>query len=200
MPKVNRTKYAVLGMLNFASMSGYDIKKAFDMSLAYFWHEDYGHIYPVLKELIASKLATKMVETTEGKPPRHVYSITEEGRAELQEWLLLPASRPNLRIEFLLKIFFGAQAPLENIIAKIEEERRASEDVLKELGEVERHLGREHGQNAEQPAKQGRTRHSKPEAVYRFPYLSVRYGIHYYRSVVEWCDESLKFLREEKNK
>ena len=57
MPKENRSKYAILGMLDFMPMSGYDIRKFAAMSIAHFWKEDYGHIYPTLKVLHEEGLA-----------------------------------------------------------------------------------------------------------------------------------------------
>ena len=51
MAKINKTKYAILGVLSQMSGSGYDIKKCCDTSIAYFWNENYGHIYPVLKKM-----------------------------------------------------------------------------------------------------------------------------------------------------
>ena len=51
MAQKNRTRFAILGMLAFQPMSGYDIKKIVDNSIAYFWKENYGHIYPMLAEL-----------------------------------------------------------------------------------------------------------------------------------------------------
>src|SRR5208282_3571760 len=52
MPKENRSKYAILGMLDFCPMSGYDLRKYAASSIGHFWKEDYGHIYPTLKLLL----------------------------------------------------------------------------------------------------------------------------------------------------
>jgi len=46
MPKENKTKYSILGLLSRAPMSGYDIKKLTDNSISHFWHENFGHITP----------------------------------------------------------------------------------------------------------------------------------------------------------
>lgn len=85
--KDRKSKYAILGMLSIEPMSGYDIKKEIQESISYFWTESYGQIYPVLKSLVAEKLVTKTVQKGVGKPDRHVYSLTERGRKELQTWL-----------------------------------------------------------------------------------------------------------------
>ncbi|AKA68713.1 PadR family transcriptional regulator [Clostridium scatologenes] len=59
MAKINKTKYALLGVLTLSSGSGYDIKKFCDSSIGHFWNENYGHIYPVLKKMEEEELITK---------------------------------------------------------------------------------------------------------------------------------------------
>jgi len=187
LPKINKTKYAILGMLSFEPMSGYDMKKRFDNSIAHFWNENYGHIYPVLKRLEREGLVVKKIEHTEGKPVRNVYSITEKGRKELYGWLLLPAERPTLRIELLLKLFFGHEVPVENMIQKVESEKTVCEQTLLLFEQIERHI-----QN-----------HKKEKAIRGAPYwlITLRFGKHYYGAILKWCEETLltlKRVKEEK--
>jgi len=185
MPKTNRTKYAILGMLTFEPMSGYEMKKRFDSSIAHFWTENYGHIYPVLKRLESEGLVTKKTEQASGKPPRHVYSVTDRGRRELRDWLLLPAERPRLRIELLLKLFFGYGIPVENAVDKVRMEKEACEQALRAFERIEEHLSSvDHG---------GGTR--------EIPYalITLRYGQHYYRAIADWCDETLSLLEKRRS-
>jgi DNA-binding PadR family transcriptional regulator len=49
-----KSKYAILGMLSIAPMSGYDIKKQVETSISNFWSESYGQIYPALRNLARS--------------------------------------------------------------------------------------------------------------------------------------------------
>lgn len=37
--------FGILGFLNYAPMSGYDLVRAFDSSLQFFWHAQNSHIY-----------------------------------------------------------------------------------------------------------------------------------------------------------
>ncbi|MDH3629255.1 MAG: PadR family transcriptional regulator, partial [Acidobacteriota bacterium] len=48
MPDRSSSRYAVLGILTLEPMSGYDIKKFIETSVAHFWRESYGNIYPLL--------------------------------------------------------------------------------------------------------------------------------------------------------
>ena len=115
MARINRTRYAILGMLSLGPMSGYDMKKRFDESIAHFWNENYSGIYPMLRRLEEEELVEKRTERTAKNPERNVYTLNEKGREELDRWLLLPAERPTLRIELLLKLFFGHDVPKENV-------------------------------------------------------------------------------------
>src|ERR1700722_14027305 len=99
---------ALLGLLTMKPMSGYDIKALIPQSIGNFWSESYGQIYPSLKRLAETGLVEKKTQRQKGKPDRHVYSLTEDGRARLRDWLKLPVVAEVPRHELLLKLFFGA--------------------------------------------------------------------------------------------
>ena len=48
--------YIILGLLGAHPMSGYDIKRAFDRSLATYWNAGNSQIYTTLKTLAARQL------------------------------------------------------------------------------------------------------------------------------------------------
>src|SRR2546428_7473662 len=101
----NTSRYAILGVLSRRPMSGYDVKKLIERSIAHFWNESYGQIYPILNRLAAEGLAERRRERQRGKPDRHVYSLTSKGRAELPRWLALPPRPQTRRSEVLLERF-----------------------------------------------------------------------------------------------
>jgi DNA-binding PadR family transcriptional regulator len=183
MPKENRSKYAILGMLDLFPMSGYDIRKFTAMSVAHFWKEDYGHIYPTLKLLLAEGLARKTEEAVEGKPPRHLYTITDEGRKELAAWLENAPNPPNIRIELLLKIFLGSRTEPRTLAPMLESQAAACAASYAELAGTEKRLesmiegGGERGREA------------------RFQLMTLRYGKSYYEGLGAWCREVLGELR-----
>ena len=49
-------KHAILGLLNYADMSGYDIDRFFKSSIAFYWHAQTSQIY---KELNCQSLCGK---------------------------------------------------------------------------------------------------------------------------------------------
>src|SRR5260221_4346141 len=93
MAKENKSRYALLGMLSIRPGSGYDIKKFMEQSTSNFWHESYGQIYPLLKQLVDEGLATSHTEKQEGKPERYIYTLTNKGLEELRQWPDLGISR-----------------------------------------------------------------------------------------------------------
>ncbi|MDF2869325.1 MAG: hypothetical protein K0R05_900 [Anaerocolumna sp.] len=65
----NKTRYAILGILSIHSGTGYDIKKYCDTVISNFWNENFGHIYPVLNQLLSEGL----IQTEESPSPRKKY-------------------------------------------------------------------------------------------------------------------------------
>jgi DNA-binding PadR family transcriptional regulator len=173
-----KSKYAVLGMLSIAPMSGYDIKKQVETSISNFWTESYGQIYPVLKNLIAEKFVSKTVESEAGKPDRHVYSLTARGRKELRRWLLEGFAPKIQRNEFLLKLFFGEEITPKANIAHVEQFRELQRELLRKYGAVEKEITREYADNSNAP----------------YWLMTVRYGQHVGRALVRWCDSTLAEL------
>lgn len=102
---INKTRYAILGVLLGGPTSGYEIKSLMERSTAYFWRESDSTIYPMLKVL--AKEGKVLSETVHvGKKRKEVVSITEAGRKEFRAWLESPTGSETPRNEFLLKIFF----------------------------------------------------------------------------------------------
>jgi PadR family transcriptional regulator AphA len=182
MARANRTKFALLGMLMHGPMSGYDLKKFSDASIAHFWSENYGHIYPILKRMETEGLAKKLVIRTKGRPARHVYSITEKGRQLFRAWLMTPPEREVRRNEFLLKLFFAGFMPSQARLDLIEFERSRNAKVLEEYQGLE-------------SRKIDKMSSSSP---WKFARLTLSYGKKMGSARVQWCDEVLRKLNKKK--
>jgi DNA-binding PadR family transcriptional regulator len=96
----------LLGFLMRNSMTGYDLKKAFSLSFAFFSGLSYGSIYPALKKMEKNGLITKQVEIRDGAPNRKVYTITETGRIEFLNSLKSPLPPEQPKSTFLMRLFF----------------------------------------------------------------------------------------------
>src|SRR5712692_3445189 len=115
-------KHALLGFINYGPMTGYELKKFFDTSVAHFWNAELSQIYPTLKHMEADGLVQMSVDIQEDRPNRKVYSITEAGRGELIDWLGQPAEPEQLREPLLIKVFFGAALPKQELLRVLEQE------------------------------------------------------------------------------
>ncbi len=173
-----KSKYAVLGMLSIEPMSGYDIRKRVGESISNFWTESYGQIYPILKSLVAERLVTKTVERGTGKPDRHVYALTERGRKELQRWLTEGVTPKVERNELLLKLFFGEEVSFDTNIKHVEAFRELQRGLLEKYKAIEREIKTEYADNSNLP----------------YWLLTLGYGQHVSRALVDWCDEALAKL------
>ena len=102
------TECAVLGLLAHGPQSGYDLKKAVDRSVGYFWGPAKSQIYAVLPSLVEAGYATSRRVAQTRHPDKQVYRITRRGRAALRTWIEEPPdSQTPDRNPLLLKIFFG---------------------------------------------------------------------------------------------
>ncbi|MDH3733834.1 MAG: PadR family transcriptional regulator [Gemmatimonadota bacterium] len=179
MPRTNRTRYTILGVLTHGAMSGYDVKSFIERSIGNFWRESYGQIYPTLKALEAEGLVDRERREGSGRPDRNVYSITRRGSETLREWLVLPAEPEIPRHELLLKLFFGAQVDPEDNLRHIARYRAQAAEALVMLRSTSERLIV-----------------SRPDAAdLPFWLLGIRLGVMVNEGVVDWCAEAEAVLR-----
>ncbi len=105
--------YGILGFLNYNPMSGYDLVKAFESSLAFFWHAQNSHIYLELKKLEKNGYIDGETVIQSERPNKRIFSITGAGREAFMHWLAEGADENTLQFKsaFLMKIFFGGNLP-----------------------------------------------------------------------------------------
>ena len=144
--------YIILGLLGAHPMSGYDIKRAFDRSLATYWNAGNSQIYTTLKTLAARKLVSSEIIQQEGRPNRRVYSLTPAGRAALDAWLAEPAPSRFTKDEFLTRLFFCGQTSDAIALRHLEEHEEA---LHAQLADMERAL-RDYG---DRPTRRPRLLH-----------------------------------------
>ncbi|QBD80855.1 PadR family transcriptional regulator [Ktedonosporobacter rubrisoli] len=183
----NKSRYAILGILTIAPMSGYDTKKFTERSMmSSFWNENYAWIYPTLKQLEQEGLVTSSSEKQEGRPDRRLYSLTKQGKAELRRWLGKPASFQQIeRNEHLLKLFFADQISPSTTL---EQMRLLHEDLAKTLASLE--------ETALQAA--AAVSRQEPGGHLYSPYrlLVLNYSLQTTRAQLAWCEETIAKLEE----
>ena len=172
----SRTRFIILAFLQYKPGSGYQIKKAIEGSVANFWRESYGQIYPKLKEMAHDGLVKLQNKEKSLQDRRNIYKITEKGKETLLEWLSTEAIQTPPRSEILLKLFFGdlvGPSVMINMIlqyrCKKENELRRLQSILKDYFE-------------------------KPAGHAIYGKMTVEYGIQVSTAVIEWCDRTLEIL------
>lgn len=109
-------EHAILGFLNYSPLSGYDLKKAFDVSVQHFWPADQSQIYRTLNRLMENGwVEMEIMEQTE-RPSRKVYQITSSGKEELLNWLTTAVPMPENRSAPLIQVFFAAKLSDEQVL------------------------------------------------------------------------------------
>lgn len=103
----------ILGMLQRRSMTGYELKKIFSSSFAFFSEFSFGSIYPALKKMEQDGLITMRMEIQHGTPNRKIYTITDKGRDRFRMILTSPVELISFRSDFLSRLFFFSQLSCE---------------------------------------------------------------------------------------
>jgi DNA-binding PadR family transcriptional regulator len=126
-------KTIVLGSLFDKSLSGYDLKKIFSLSFAFFSGLSYGSIYPALKKLEQAGLISMKLEIQENAPNRKVYTITRAGKQAFLDSLRSPFGLEGVKNAFLMRMFF-----FEHLSQP--ERLDAANDYLEQVRSVADHL------------------------------------------------------------
>jgi DNA-binding PadR family transcriptional regulator len=95
-------RYAILGLLSAEPMTGYDLAKWMDRGLGNIWSAHASQIYPELARMVEAGLIVEVPGDT-GPRRRRVYGISDEGAADLREWLTNASPDPGGRNEALLR-------------------------------------------------------------------------------------------------
>ena len=175
--KLGTTSYAILGLLTFGAMSGYDVLKLVEQSIGHFLSPAKSQVYTDLRRLARAGLATEEMVEQEQRPNKRIYSITDKGREALVRWLNEGPFEPDhVRSPFTVRLFFGNLVDRSSVIAQIEELRRNAERTHAELRATEADIK------------------DNPELF--FPYLTLKSGLVQCEAEIRWADEALDDLRE----
>ena len=178
-------QYGILGILNYADMTGYELGKAFDASLSYFWQAQTSQIYRELNKMEESKWLTSRIEVQTDKPNKRIYSITETGKEKLQNWLQgdIPKELIPTRSELLMRLFFSAQNDVADNIK-----------TLRTIAENYRRQGEEMAEVNDSIAEYQSFAKSKEDLLYWD--MTAEFGRAYSNMCQEWAAQCIKRLEE----
>lgn len=136
-------RHSILGLLAARPLTGYEIKKIFDDTLAHAWNAHDSQIYPELHRMEEKGLIS-VEPVLDGRRQRRVNRITEAGRAELQRWLESSQGNRITRDDFLLRVFFFGLLTGQQQLAWLESEQKRLEEELGYADEVVTRFGALH--------------------------------------------------------
>jgi len=139
--RLTPTSYVVLGMVAMRGPStSYDLKRAVNHSVGYFWPFPHAQLYSEPKRLVTQGLLT-MSSENEGRR-RQTFSITEAGMDELRAWLGEPTEEQlQVRDVAELKLFFGEFAQPEDILRLAHEQIAQHEQRIAVYEEMQSRFG-----------------------------------------------------------
>lgn len=177
-------KYALLGFLNYESMTGYQLKKYFDESVSSFWNASLSQIYPTLNNMSEEGLVKSEEVELESSLNKKIYSITPKGKEELVKWLASPTEIQPHRSNLLLKLYFSSNISKKIVISQFESLIKQSKCKLEGYEKAIEHLHKEHFSVG----------FMKQEALYWN--LTADYGVKHQEAFIKWCEECILKLKE----
>lgn len=127
-PALAESSYAILGHLALRPWSAYELTRSVRRSLRWFWSRADSRIYSELRKLADLGLASAQEEGPATRP-RTRYSITEQGRLVLAQWLATPSSRFLLHFEPLLRVHLASHGTKDDLLRSLQEARDVAADI-----------------------------------------------------------------------
>ena len=92
-------RYALLALLEAGEMTGYELAKWFDQSVAYVWHAQHSQIYTELRRLEQAGLviAKTLPRGDKALATKRPYALTAAGAEALRQWVVQVEEPPALR-------------------------------------------------------------------------------------------------------
>ena len=182
-------RHGLLGLINYKPMTGYEMVKEFDDSLAFFWHASPQQMYKELDTMEKSGwLVSERVMQTE-KPNKRVYSITPKGKEELVNWVsnteegvtkFMQGKNP-----FLMRLAFAGEGSDENALQMLYEFRNQYLSFADKMGGVDEMI-------AEEEAILGKK-------VMKYWNIVALHGEYIRKARLEWVEKAIAILENERD-
>ena len=170
-PQLTNTAASVLGMVGLGARSGYDIQRAAERSVRFFWALGPPQVYKELKLLEAAGLIRGHDESR-GRRPRRLFEVTDAGLAALREWLTGgEVASLEIRDGELLRLFLADAVDEDEALERVAAIRERSE------------LGLGLFRSEIIPAAERTT-----ESGAEFPARVAEFGVELHEFIVDWCD------------
>jgi PadR family transcriptional regulator, phenolic acid-responsive transcriptional regulator len=176
-------KHTILGFLNHQDYSGYDLQKKIENTINHFWPSTQSQVYRTLKELVDDGHIFMQIIYQDNKPNKKKYSIREEGKRELDQWLKTQMAIPNHRNQFLVQLFFSDSLDNTTIISNLKHYKSTLQKRLSFL-------------TGEQVDKNIKGSHNDKKKI--LVRLTVQNGIWALENEIRWVEHAMNILQDEK--
>jgi DNA-binding PadR family transcriptional regulator len=163
-------------------LSGYDLAKEFNSSVGFYWKTTHQQIYRELAILENKNMVTSEIIKQKERPDKKIYSITDDGKTYLIDWIAEPSKPSPIKEDMLVKMFVGFLVPQEILIKQLRQLKTVHEEKLKLYREYEAKFF----SNIKSLNAKGKYR-----------YLNLRSGINFEAGHITWCQEAIDFLLNE---
>lgn len=174
--------HALLVSLLEKPSSGYELARRFDRSIGYFWHATHQQIYKVLARMEEAGWVASELQAGESAPDSKMFQVSPAGRQELLRWLYEHTELGGVRDALMIKLRGAAFADPKLLVPELEHHRSQHANRLTAYRVIEAHDFS--GAMDKRKALQ---------------YQVLKYGIRFEQCWLEWCEEALALLLDDKN-
>ncbi len=174
-------KHAILSLLVESERSGYDLTKNFESSVAFYWSASHQQIYKTLGDMHDKNWVSLKHQAQSGKPDKKIYSLTDDGAAELKRWAVEPVKQAAPKNQLLIKLMLARLVGTEPILEQLNGELKRVYKEIATYSKIEKQYF---------SSKPSHDTHLKNVTSY----LTLRNGLLSAHAELDWLHEAIEML------
>jgi len=176
-------RHAVLAAVLEGEVSGYQLAKRFDVSVANFWSATPQQLYRELDRLEAAGLLRGRTVEQQRRPNKRVFTLTDAGREELHTFIAQPTRPTAIRDDFVVKLQAAGTDDLDPVREALAERLEHARGKLALYDRLRDGLldGRSESAYLRDAERVG-------------PFLTLMGGRMYEQQNIRWCEAVLELL------
>ncbi len=126
-------RFVLLALLSDEPNTGYGLGRALNSEVKHLWDTSLQQIYGELRAMLTDSIIEQQIVAIPNRPAKKIYSITPQGRVELDRWLAGPAAALSHKDGFLVKLYCLDRMPSDALVRCLEERRDEAAAEAQEL-------------------------------------------------------------------
>ena len=184
----------MLAVLTAEPMTGYDMVKHFDSSVAFLWNAPHSQIYPELRRMEELGFVDAEVVPRGQRAEKRIYSISNKGVEELRRWLEEPLPSQVDRNPYRLKAAYFEWASLDAARRHLREHGRRYERYLQEWEQMAEDIDKRRVPLLQR--RLDRSAEDERDAIVAFKVFAFKGEIARARAEIAWAQEGLNLIDE----